>query len=310
MMKTLTNGKSVSHFDFELGSRKEMLAALAPFLFFSILPVIVSSTGMYPGPLIWTQIIFTLGSMLFIVILLTNGSNKPIPRWYLPYIGLPLPIFSFYGYMGLVSSTWFGTPALYEQAQKSPFVSNLARFLGEFVSQGFLWIGLFILIILVVIATTLNPRLRLFHQQLKEDWTLLSFLAYGTAPYLILLSFGDYEMDYPDQGPYLFLIFMIMAAGGWLYLRANTPLKKILPLFVAMSISMLIAELSRGILYEYPRDIELTWQARFLQLPWQAKLIGSVVTWAWVALLLVAPVLVKWLPGKGDLSPVHSQEGR
>lgn len=308
-MKILMNGKSVSRFDFELGSRKEMLAALAPFLFFSILPVIVSSTGMYPGVVAWIQIIFILGSLLFAVILLIGGSKKPFPRWYIPYIGLPLPIFNFFIYAGLVSTNWFGTPAYYELAQTSPFLSTLARFLGEFVSQGLLWIGLLFLIVLLVIATTLNPRLRLFHQQLKDDWTLLSFLAYGTAPYVILLSFGDYEMDYPNQGPYLFLIFTIMAAGGWFYLRANTPLKKILPLFVAMALAVFIAEVSRGILYEFPRGLQLTWQARFLQIPWQTKLTGSIMIWVWVALFLVAPILVKWLPGKSDPSQASLQEG-
>ncbi len=220
---------------------------------------------------------------------------KGPPRWFMPYMGLLLPIFNLFIYERLIIPNWGGIPAL----------AHLnSRFLGVFIDQGLIWVGLFALIILLVIVTRLIPVFRLFYQRLRNDWTLLSFIAYGTVPFAVIYSYGDYEMDFTNQGPYLFLMILIFAVGGWFYLHANTPLKKVLPLIVAMALSMSVAELSRAILYEFPKSLQLTWQAKLLQLPWQTKLLEIFMTWIWVALFLIFPILVKWLPGRGNSSHV------
>jgi len=222
------------------------------------------------------------------------GFSKGPPRWFMPYIGLLLPIFNLFVYERLIIPSWGGIPHL----------SYPYRFLVEFIDQGLIWVGLFTSIILLVIVIKLVPGFRLFYQRLRNDWTLLSFIAYGIVPFAIIYSYGDYEMDFANQGPYLFLIVMIFAAGGWFYLRANTPLKSVLPLIVAMAMSMFVAELSRTILYEFPRNLQLTWQAKLLQISWQTKLMEITIIWIWVALFLISPFLVKWLPGRGDTSHV------
>jgi hypothetical protein len=289
-------GKFASRIDFVPGSWKEGMAMLAPFAWFAIcfygfyrLTFYLLASGLVkPGGINMVPflvVFWLLGFSLF-----AFDFVKGPPRWFMPYIGLLLPIFNLFIYNGLIIPNWSDTPILL----------NLNLFLGGIIDQGFIWVGLFFLIILLVITTRFIPKFRLFHQRLRDDWTLLSFIAYGTVPFTVIYSYGDYEMDFANQGPYLFLVALIFAAGGWFYLRASTPLKKILPLFVAMALSMFVAEVSRGILYEFPPG---------LQLPWQAKLMDSIVMWIWAALFLLFPILVKWLPGVSTPSKLPLNEG-
>lgn len=298
-------GKFLSRFDFAPGSWKEGVAMLAPFAWFAIcfyaffrLIIYLFASGLVkPGGINMVPflvVFWLLGFSLF-----TFDFVKGPPRWFMPYIGLLLPIFNLFIFEGLIIPNWSNVLVLF----------HLNRFLGGFIYQGLIWVGLFSLIILLVIMTRLVPAFRLFHQKLINDWTLLSFIAYGIVPFAVIYSYGDYEMDFANQGPYLFLAFLIFAVGGWFYLRANTPLKKFLSLCVAMVLSMFVAELSRAILYEFPRGLQLTWQAKLLQLPWQTKLMEIIVIWIWVALFLLFPILVKWLPGVSTPSKLTLNEG-
>lgn len=292
-------GRFASRFDFVPGSWKEGVAMLTPFALFSIcfymfyhlINYLLASGLMSPGVNIvpFVVVFWLLGFSLF-----AFDFVKGPPRWFMPYIGLLLPIFNLFIYEGLIFINWNGVPALYELTGRFPALSYLTIFLGEFINRGLLWVGLIFLLVLLVITTRLIPKFRLFHQRLRNDWTLLSFIAYGTVPFAVIYSFGDYEMDFANQGYYLLLVLVIFAVGGSLYLRATTLLKKFLSLFVAMALSMFVAELSRAILYHGPFP--------GLQLTWQTKIMETIVTWMWLALFLLLPVLVKWLPDTGTPS--------
>ena len=288
---------------------------LAPFLLFfmgmyvisRVIIILFASGWLMPGV---NMIYLTVAIWILPFVILRFGFGKGLPRWFIPYLGVLLPIVNIKIYEGWIVPNWSGFPSLYEWMGNSPALSHLSGFLMKFIYQGTYWIGLFALLSLIVIVTRLVPVFRPSYQRFQDDWTLLSFLAYGAVPLVVLFSFGDYEMDFPDQGPYLLLMFMIVAGCGWFYLRSEIPWKRILSLFVGMALAMAIAEVARSILYEIPRGVQLAWQARVFQLPWQTKLQDITMIWIWSALLLLFPVLIKRLPGKSDPSKVSLQEGQ
>ncbi|HKI53340.1 MAG TPA: hypothetical protein VJ987_04390 [Anaerolineales bacterium] len=277
-------GKFASRFDFEPGSRNETLAALAPFLLIGALPTLMTYINKSVGLPMWIQIVFTLFMWFSVGGLLFVGFKKGVPRWFMPYLGLPLPFLSVYGFFGLFSQLifdWMPASDLYQSSW----------FLGQLVFQGLLWIGLIILIILLLLVTGLISKFRPFYDRIRDDWTLLCFVLYGTAPFALVLSFDDYQ----NQEPYLFLSFSILAAGGWLYLRNNDTWKRFWSLFIGLALSMFVAAIGKGILYAgpWPRPKYFTWQTEML---------STIIMWIWLALIMFLPLVINLLPHSSETS--------
>ncbi|HSG45411.1 MAG TPA: hypothetical protein VLA72_19875, partial [Anaerolineales bacterium] len=144
---------SASRFDFEPGSRNETLAALVPFLIFGALPALVSYIGRVLTVPLWIQIAFTLFMWISVGSLLVIGFKKGIPRWFMPYLGLPLPIICLIAFNILISPSWRGFS----------FLQNSSWFVRQIFNQGTLWFGLIVSILLIFLLTRLIPRLRSFH---------------------------------------------------------------------------------------------------------------------------------------------------
>jgi len=216
--------KFTSRFDFEPGSRNESLAALAPFLLGGVVPVLVSYIGNLTEIPLWIQIIFTLFMWFWIGSLLVIGFNKGAPRWFMPYLGVPLPVICLLAFNTLVNPEWHGFPFLY----------NASWFVKQIFNQGTLWIGLFLSILLIFLLTRAIPRLRPFHQRLRDDWTLLCFLLYGATPLVIVISFEEFK----HEEPFLMLSFLALALGAWLYLRSIKPWRKFWSLLGGVTVAM------------------------------------------------------------------------
>jgi hypothetical protein len=200
--------------------------------------------------------------------------GKGAPRWFMPYLGLPLPIISLLAFNTLVNPEWRGFP----------FLERSSWFVRQFVHQGLLWVGLLLAILLIYLLTRSIPRLRQFHQRLRTDWTLLCFLLYGAAPLVIVISFESFK----NEDPYLLLSFLALALGSWFYLRNGTPWKKFWSLFGGLTLAMAIAVIGQTLLYDssFP----------FTQFPRWTTTLSTVIMWIWMILFMFISAGLNLLP--------------
>lgn len=269
-----------SRFDFAPGSRKEVLASVAPFLLFGAVPILISLSGrLIPitRPYILEEAL-SICMLASVISLLMVGFFRNVPRWFMPYLGLPLPILSLLIFSGIVD-TWsnFSLPNLSSQ------------FLRTFVRDGFLW-GIFIpLLVLLVSFSATIPRYRPFYQRLRNDWTLLCFLLYGAAPFMAFFQFEGYQ----NYGSYVISMFLILAAGGWLYLQNDVPWKKFLILIGGVTLSMFTAAVGQVVLYE---SSQYNSPRPYTNLPWWNTVDQTVIAWIWLVLIMFLPLAINLLP--------------
>jgi hypothetical protein len=260
-------GKFASRFDFEPGSRNEMLAALAPFLLFGAVPVLFSyldTRGIIPQ---WFAITFVilfwfLGLGLFVI-----GFKHQVPRWFMPYLGLPLPVVS------ILLFNWLPEfPALFRR------LYDISWFSGAFVFGGLILMGVPFSVILLVLITRIIPKFAPFYQRLREDWAVVCFLLYGCIPFILVMLFEEFK----GEEPYMFLGLLVLAAGAWLYLKSDTDWKKFMSLFGSMTLSMLITMAGQAVLYDssFPATSFPVWTTTM----------STVIAWIWLTLFMLSPL--------------------
>jgi hypothetical protein len=265
-------GKSASRFDLAPGSGREAFAALAPFLFGMVM-LFFSYIGKSMTIPLWVQIAFVLLFWSSVLVLFLLGSAKGLPRWFLPYLGLPVPIVCLLIFNSLMEK-WQGV-----------WWYRLPWLLSVFTQEGLFFMGSVLLLLLLLVISRLVPRFRPFHQRIRDDWTLLSFLIYGAAPLTLFITFNEYK----NTEPFFFLSLLFLALGGWFYLRNSEPLKRFVSLHVGLALSMLTAAVGKAILFEE------SWP-QFVSLGWENEMIYTMVTWAWLALIMLLPLALNLLP--------------
>jgi len=277
--KTKMSGKFVSRFDFPHGSRSEFLAMMASFvvpvaiiLFIRALTYIF---GVVPADALWLNIIFAVFFFGSLLGMFAFGLAAGAPRWFLPYLGFNLSIINLFTHTLVFPPSWSGFP----------FLQDASRFIKGFVRQGTVWIGVAVLVILLVLVTAIIPKFRPFYRRLKDDWTLLAFVIYGAVPLAILLTFDDYQ----GEEPYVLVANLILAVGGWFYVRNQNPWKRYLVLFIGLTLSMAVAAVGKAIIYKY------FWEG-VRHFTWQSETMSTVTLWVWLALFMLIPLALNLLP--------------
>jgi hypothetical protein len=263
------------------GSWREVLAALAPFLLLGIVP---SLLGLSPlsgrlGIGLGIAVLCVLGiSVLALGIL---GLVKGLPRWVLPYGGILLATVTAAGLGFLV---WKLQPPFWPPKAKDHWFARHVAY------QGVIWAGIVILpSVLVIIAALLSP-LQPIYKRIRHDWTLVSFGLYGSALPALLISFDDYR----HTEPYMLAAMVLLALGGWLYLRSERRWQRVLSLLAGLTLAMAVGAAGRAILfgradYPFPR----------LHFTPQTEASSTVIMGAWIAIALLIPAVFGLLPSVG-----------
>lgn len=286
-----------SRLDFPPGSRSELLAAFAPFF---VIPILLFSIPLLVpyGPEdmpVWGEAILVLSrlSLLgFVLILLVLGFGKGLPRWFLPYLGFILSIVSIVVFNTLLDPNW----------HVFSFLSRASGQIQNFAYQGLLLMGMLPLVILLVLSAMLFPKFRPFYIRVRQDWTLLSFLIYGTAPFAILLTFDAYENS---SAPYQLGSLFILASGGWFYLRSEAPWKRFLFLYIGMALALAFAALGRAVLCENGLFDEWVFYCT-----WQIEALDTMTLWLWLAIFMLLPLAINLLPRSNDQTQVSPTDGK
>jgi hypothetical protein len=273
------NAYFASRFNFAPGSHKEIWAALAPFLLFGALSALLDYFNVSKFVPLWLDIGFVIILWSFGLGLILIGFAKRFPRWFMPYIGIPMPFISILLFNQFMEKwevvLWYRLPWL----------------LSEFLQQGLLWIGMFFLVILLLLSTKFIPKSRAFHQRLREDWTLLAFLLYGTVPLALVITLNEYK----NEELYMFLALLSLAAGVWFYLRSEKPWNRFLYLLGGTGLSIIVVAVAKVLLVEssFPYVGGHVWQIEFM---------STIIMGVWlVMIMLIAPVL-NLLPRYSDPS--------
>jgi hypothetical protein len=240
--------------------------------------VFIGYLGRYLTVPLWLQIAFVLLFWSTVLGLFLLGSAKGLPRWFLPYLGLPLPIASLLLFNILVEmwGAWW---------------NRLPGLLSDFTLGGFLWMGLILLVFLLLVISRLVPMFHPFYQRLRDDWTLLSFLLYGAVPLALWLTFDGYV----NEEPFVILSLFMLALGGWFYLRNDGPLKRFVSLHIGLALSILTATVGKAVLFIG------SWFQVF-DSTWKDELVPTLMTWVWLALIMSLPLALSLLPRSENAS--------
>ena len=249
----------------------QTIAVVLPFLVVLVLFFGIGTFQYIPARVVE---IFRLSLIGILLVMFFVALTRVLPRWILPLMGFVFAFANLLITFEVIDPKWpgFSFP---------PFVS---QFVGDFVQAGTFWVGIIILVLLSVVFSSVIPAFRPFYHRLRNDWTLLAFILYGIAPFAILITFDDYQY----AGPYVFVSFLILALGGWLYLYNEGSLKKFMILFTGLTLAMAVTVIGAAVL------VEESLYAPFAT--WQTAMAETITTWMWLAIFMLLPPLINLLP--------------
>ena len=269
-----------AYFNFEYGSSREFFTAMFPFfLLGGFLPLmnILTRSGWLVAQ---SRLVNGIGtvSVALLGLLFLSGLVSGLPRWSLPYLGFLLALISVYSFPQLLDSWWRASyRSLYDKSW----------LLGQIGYQGSLWIGLTVATLLLVLLIGSIPALRRF----KNDWTLLPFTLYGVTPFALVATFDDYV----NEEPYELLAFLVLFAGGWIYLHSDNPRRRFLSLFGGLTVSLFIAAVAKAIIFSSP-----SWPYPRHSFSWQNEMMSTVIMWMWIALSMLVSLMLNLYPCSND----------
>jgi hypothetical protein len=264
-----------SYFDFAHGTPREFFVAIVPFLIVGIIHpimnVLMMSGLLVPRSLFVNGIGILLVAVLGILFLL--GLAAGLPRWAMPYLGFASAV------LGVITY-----PDILRLFQREfPFLYQRLRSVGDFFYANAWNLWLFVVVIVFMILAGNLSAFRRF----RADWTLLCFISYGAAPLALLLTFEEYRND----EPFMFLAFMVLAFGAWIYLQGRNEWKRFTALFGALTLAMFIAAAGKAILLPVQ-----DWPIVIDPASWKSEAMGTVNTWMWLAVIMLIPLALKLFP--------------
>jgi hypothetical protein len=258
-------------------TRTEMLVGLGVF----ILPAVA----------IWFKsgLNVTIGWLAgLLTVLFFLGVFRGFPRWSLPYFGMALSaasfVFIFQWAADLVA------PSIIFRL--GPVAHNEGtHLLLQAFWAGLMWLSLFLLIFVVFGVMALFRRFHSLLWRIRRDWTLVSYILYAGAMFMLALAFNQYRYE----KPYAVASTFCLMTGAWLYLRSSKRWKRTLSLLVGLTLAMWTA--AAGLWSEGYWQSLNNWQS------WGSSEserwfegFRAILAWGWMVLAICAPALLRFLP--------------
>ena len=255
----------------------EMLVALTVF----VLPVI--AIWLKSGQNLTTGWLAGILTILFFL-----GVQRGFPRWSLPYFGLALSACSF-----LFIFQWAAdlvAPTFISRMVAAPHNESTHLLLQVFWA-GLMWISLFVLVFVVLGVLALFRRFRTFLWRIRQDWTLVSYILYAGAMFMLALAFNQYRYE----SPYAMASTFCLITGAWLYLRSSQRWKRTLSLLVGLTLAMWTAAV--GLWSGAPWQNWNNWQS-WGSLEYERWFEGlrTILAWGWMVVAICATALLRLLP--------------
>jgi hypothetical protein len=265
-------------------TRSEMLVALGVF----ILPAF--AIWFRSGPNVTTGWLAGILTVLFFL-----GVQRGFPRWSLPYFGLALSAVSF-----LFIFQWAAdlvAPSIIPHLVATPHTESTHLILQIFWA-GLMWLSLFVLVFMVIGILALFRRFRSLLWRIRQDWTLVSYILYAGAMFMLAMAFNQYRYD----RPYAVASTFCLMTGAWLYLRSSQRWKRTLSLLVGITLAMWTAALGlwSGGYWQAWND----WQS-WGTLEGERWFEGfrAILAWGWMVIAICAPALLRFLPRPDPQKP-------
>lgn len=231
--------------------------------------------------------ILLIGLLSILLVPVVSGTVRGLPRWAIPSIGLLVGITS-----ELIFSSWADTlPPQFHLSSVGEEISFAVRV--NFVFYG----HILLLSALLVLGAGWLPALRPFHRSLRQDWSTLSLLLYGSA-LVGLLRFDNYQ----GSEPYRFAALLILTVGAWVYLRLSQPASRLGALLAAVWLAVGLDAAGTYLLYpQQPWIVHATFPR------WWEALV-PIIEGAVLMAIICAPAVLSLLPANPGLIPLKAED--
>ena len=277
-------------------------AILLPFLLIFVNPL---QTWLYQKVPQWLVLAIYLILFGMLVLVWVAGLARQLPVWTLPAFGILLSFVSFI--LHLIAQF-----VIYLTVRMPIALLSLLSGKGLSIQVGRIWpdalslagnigfallVQLLYLVIVVVLVTGLLLILPRFHARVRQEWTLLSFLLYGTSilPFFIA---GD---EFHGVELYQSASLLILIIGAGLYMLAPKRWQRVLALLLPAVLSPAVLSLSFYQLFPV-QDWAIPGDMSFRV--WEA--LQPVLGLATLPVSLVLASLAPRLPWGGERKPVGS----
>jgi hypothetical protein len=265
---------------------KELLMGLALFVLPMFSPLIKWVFG-YQA--ITNQIgsILTIALLIIVLIILILGIKNGFPRWTVPYLGVAISSIVIlelsYRLWGLIYTDvkriiMYHTKTLTVRIQYSA------------MRHGFFWFLVFTTMVLLILLLMTWSRTRPLAIQIRQDWTLLSFMIYSTIVFDLELVFEEYAYD----ELWKIACRICLALGALIYFKNADQRKRILALLVGVTLTFWIAAIGKWIVLPLQ-----SWGAFYGNDHWTYRRfeLGSTLSqWGWVIIFMLIPVILTLIP--------------
>ena len=268
--------------------------AVAAILTFFILPAVLGTIRLSVA----NQVrIVGLFGFIFLLVLLPIGIGiiKGLPRWSFFYFGLIIGLLGVYVVFDLIENRF--TPFYYRLMNRILYTKTLeARLLWQFFNQAWFWFSILVAFLVLFSLIILIPPFRSITRRVWRDWTLASYVFYGSGLLLYFIDFDEFQQDeFYQMG-----CMVSLALGAWGYLRAGSSLKRTLALLAGMTACMAIMGIGKYFLVPIQ-----DWPYWFASHPpeqerWFESL-RTIATWFWIVFFIGLPGLLQSLRDKNNL---------